>query len=120
MKKIIQSLIMMASMQIGLIGVAHAEKIQGNIKRAEAKVAMCIGCHAIPGYKTAFPFVYQVPYIGGQNQAYIEKALKAYQTGERRHPSMQAIAQSLTDQDIADLAAYYAAQNKKTASNSLR
>ena len=71
------------------------------------KTAMCIGCHGIPGYKTAFPTVYHVPKIAGQQPAYIVNALKAYKSGERSHPSMRGIAASLTDQDIADLAAYY-------------
>lgn len=69
---------------------------------------MCIGCHGIGGYKTAFPEVYSVPKLGGQHAAYIVKALQAYKTGERSHPSMRAIAATLTDKDMADLAAYYA------------
>jgi cytochrome c553 len=74
---------------------------------AHDKVSMCIGCHGIPGYKTAYPAVYHVPKIGGQNPTYIANALKAYRSGERRHPSMRGIAASLSDQDIADIAAYY-------------
>src|SRR3954470_4609590 len=69
--------------------------------------AQCIGCHGIPGYKTAFPDVYHVPKIAGQQPAYIVAALKAYKDGGRSHPSMRGIAASLTDQDMADLAAYY-------------
>jgi cytochrome c553 len=72
-----------------------------------SKTAMCIGCHGIPGYKTAFPAVYHVPKIAGQQPAYIVAALKAYKAGERSHPSMHGIAASLSDQDMADLAAYY-------------
>jgi cytochrome c553 len=72
-----------------------------------SKTAMCIGCHGIPGYKTAFPAVYHVPKIAGQQPAYIVAALKAYKAGERTHPSMRGIAASLSDQDMADLAAYY-------------
>ena len=73
------------------------------------KIAMCIGCHGIPGYKTAFPSVYHVPMIAGQQPGYIVSALKAYKSGERSHPSMRGIAASLSDQDMADLAAYYGA-----------
>ena len=76
------------------------------------KTAMCIGCHGIPGYKTAFPSVYHVPKIAGQQPAYIINALKAYKSGERSHPSMRGIAASLTDQDMADLAAYYGVSAK--------
>src|SRR6266478_2644336 len=71
------------------------------------KTAMCIGCHGIPGYKTAFPEVYHVPRIAGQQPAYLINALKAYRSGERSHPSMRGIAASLSDRDMADLAAYY-------------
>jgi cytochrome c553 len=77
---------------------------------AKAKLEQCIGCHAIPGYKATFPDVYRVPMLGGQSAKYIENALQAYKKGERKHPSMAGIAKSLTDQDIVELAQYYAAQ----------
>jgi cytochrome c553 len=86
----------------------QAQEIVGDAKAAhDRKIAMCIGCHGIPGYKTAFPDVYHVPKIAGQQPAYLVNALKAYKSGERSHPSMRGIAASLTDQDMADLAAYY-------------
>ena len=69
--------------------------------------AMCIGCHGIPGYKTAFPSTYHVPKIAGQQPGYIIAALKAYKSGERSHPSMRGIATSLTDDDMKKLADYY-------------
>lgn len=72
-----------------------------------SKTAMCIGCHGIPGYKTAFPAVYHVPKIAGQQPAYIVNALKAYKSGERSHPSMRGIAASLTEEDMKKLAEYY-------------
>ena len=78
--------------------------------------SMCIGCHGIEGYKTAFPEVYSVPKIGGQQAAYIVKALQAYKSGDRNHPSMRGIAGSLSDKDMADLAAYYSAGPNKMAS----
>ena len=73
------------------------------------------GCHGIPGYKTAYPAVYPVPKLGGQHASYLVKALQAYKSGERSHPTMRAIAAGLTDKDMADLAAYYAASDVKTA-----
>ena len=79
----------------------------GDAKEAHKKIAMCEGCHGIPGYKTAYPEVYHVPKLGGQQAAYIAAALHAYKAGQRKHPSMRGIAASLTDKDIADLAAYY-------------
>ena len=90
---------------------AFAADIVGNPANAPAaKIEMCVGCHAIPGYKATFPEVFPVPKIGGQNAKYIEAALKAYQKGDRKHPSMKGIAVSLSDQEIADIAAYYAKQ----------
>ena len=73
----------------------------------EAKVAMCVGCHGIVGYKSSFPEVYRVPKIAGQSAKYIAAALNAYRTGERKHPTMRGIADSLSEQDIADVSAYY-------------
>jgi cytochrome c553 len=87
----------------------------GNAAAGAKKTSMCVGCHGIAGYKTAFPEVYSVPKIGGQNRAYIVKALQAYKSGERTHPSMRGIAASLSDADMADLAAYYSAGPSKVA-----
>jgi cytochrome c553 len=79
----------------------------GDPVAGERKTLTCSGCHGIAGWRTAFPEVYGVPKIGGQHPAYIVKALQEYKSGERSHPSMRAIAASLSDQDMADLAAYY-------------
>jgi cytochrome c553 len=70
-------------------------------------LAMCTGCHGIPGYKTAFPSVYHVPKIAGQSPAYIVNALKAYQSGERSHPSMRGIASGMSEEIMRELAEYY-------------
>ena len=80
---------------------------KGDVEAAKAKISMCIGCHGLVGYRTAFPAVYPVPMISGQSPDYLMKALQAYRAGDRSHPSMRGVAQSLSDQDIADLAAYY-------------
>lgn len=84
----------------------------GDAKAAHQKIAMCEGCHGIPGYRTAYPAVYQVPKLGGQQAAYLVNALNGYKTGQRNHPSMRGIAASLSEKDIADLAAYYAGTGK--------
>ena len=89
----------------------YAQPVQGDVKAGAGKVAMCIGCHGIPGYQASFPEVHKVPKMAGQSAGYIASALEAYRKGDRNHPSMRGIAQSLTDQDIADVAAYYEAQN---------
>lgn len=79
----------------------------GDAKAAASKLSLCIGCHGIPGYKASYPEIYHVPMIAGQNAEYIVSALKEYATGARTFPSMEAIAQTLSEQDIANLAAYY-------------
>ena len=94
---------------------AQAQEVQGNAKAGETKIAMCIGCHGIKGYQASFPEVYRVPMISGQNAKYISAALHAYQKGERKHPTMRGIAASLTDQDIADISAYYEQHGKTDA-----
>jgi cytochrome c553 len=94
----------------GIANAALAADVVGNPKAAESKIAMCVGCHAIPGYKATFPEVYSVPMIGGQSAQYIVAALNAYKKGDRKHPTMRGIAASLSDQDMADIAAYYAQQ----------
>ena len=100
-----------------LSAAAWAQAPAGDAAAGAKKTAMCTGCHGIPGYKTAFPEVYNVPKIGGQHPAYIVKALQAYKTGERSHPSMRGIAATLSDKDMADLAAYYGAGPRKVAAN---
>ena len=97
---------------IGLAGVAVAQQPQAKSAAAGVNVSMCIGCHGIAGYKTAYPEVYRVPKLAGQQAAYIVKALQAYKSGERQHGSMRGIAASLSDKDMADLAAYYAGGGK--------
>lgn len=81
--------------------------VEGDATKGQQKNSMCIGCHGIDGYRTAFPTVYGVPKIAGQQAAYLVKALTEYKSGDRAHPSMRAIASSLSDQDMADLAAFY-------------
>jgi len=90
----------------------HAQEIKGDAKAGENKIAMCIGCHGIVGYQSSFPEVHKVPMISGQNAAYLASALQAYLKGERKHPTMRGVAISLTEQDIADLSAYYAQHGK--------
>ncbi|WP_407919672.1 c-type cytochrome [Derxia lacustris] len=87
-----------------------ADTPQGSADAGRQKNAACIGCHGIVDYKASFPEVYRVPRIGGQSAGYIAAALHAYKKGDRRHPTMRGVAQSLSDQDILDLAALYSEQ----------
>ncbi len=75
------------------------------------KVAVCMGCHGIANYRIAFPHIYRVPALAGQNAQYIETALRQYKNGQRKMPTMQAIVASLSEQDIVEIAAYYAGAN---------
>ena len=95
---------------------AQSQPAQGNADAGRLKASMCAGCHNIPGYKTAFPSVYSVPKLDGQQAAYIVSALRAYKASERQHPSMRAVAASLSDQDMADLAAFYSTSPTQSAS----
>lgn len=78
----------------------------GDAEQGEVLAYTCLGCHGIPGYRNAYPS-YRVPKIGGQKADYIETALKAYRAGDRDHLTMQANGSPLSDDDIADLAAYF-------------
>lgn len=99
---------------------AQAEEVKGNAAAGNGKVWLCTGCHSIPDYRADYPLVYRVPMIGGQNSAYIVSALTAYKKGERKHPTMRSIAASLSDQDMADIAEYYAAQTASSPINPLK
>ncbi len=103
-QKTILHLLLTLGAFIAFSGTVQAAEGATDIKD---KLSMCVGCHGIPGYRTAFPIAYHVPKIGGQHEAYIVKALEGYQNGTRSHPSMNAISETLSKQDIADLAAYY-------------
>ena len=91
---------------------AAAATITGNAEAGKAKVYTCHGCHGVPGYANAYPN-YHVPRIAGQNEQYLVNALHEYQSGDRSHPTMSAQADSLSDQDIADIAAYLASFAKQ-------
>jgi cytochrome c553 len=81
--------------------------IEGDVTRGEHLAYTCSGCHGVDTATNAYPN-YHVPKLGGQNADYVEVALQGYRAGTRPHPTMQAQAATLSDQDIADLAAYFA------------
>ncbi len=90
---------------------AAAGAQEGDPKAGEIKAIPCMGCHGIPGYSNVYP-TYRVPQVGGQHAPYLIASLKAYKNGERSHKTMQAQAASLSDQDMADIAAYFAAAKR--------
>jgi len=87
---------------------ASSAATPGPQANVQAKVAMCIGCHGIPGYQATFPEVHKVPMIAGQNAKYIASALTSYAKGDRKHPTMRGIALPLADRDITEISEYYA------------
>ena len=114
MSSLLKPVVAMVTMTLATFA-AQAQAPAGDVKAVESKAAMCIGCHGIPGYQASFPEIHKVPMISGQNAKYIVAALNAYKKGERKHPTMRAIAASLNDQDMADLAAFYEQQAGKVS-----
>jgi cytochrome c553 len=99
---------------------AQAQGVAGDAQAGAKKADMCIGCHGIPGYQNSFPEIHKVPMISGQSDKYIVAALTAYKKGDRKHPTMRGIAGSLTEQDMADLAAFYSTEVGKVASETVK
>lgn len=108
-KQILATVASALALAAGVSSVHAQDNPAGDAVNGQKKAAMCIGCHGIPNYRASFPEIHQVPMISGQGAKYIVSALNAYKKGERKHPTMRGIAASLSDQDMADLAAYYAA-----------
>ncbi|WP_029562078.1 c-type cytochrome, partial [Xanthomonas sacchari] len=79
--------------------------VQGNAANGRVLTYTCQGCHGVTGYKNAYPS-YRIPKIGGQSAQYLTQALTEYRLGKRKHPTMQAQAESFSDQEIADIAAF--------------
>lgn len=86
---------------------AQDQPLQGDAKHGKAISYTCLGCHGIEGYKNAYP-MYSVPKLEGQHPEYLAAALQEYRNGDRAHLTMHAQASTLSDQDIADIAAYFA------------
>jgi cytochrome c553 len=99
---------------LGLLAVLAATnvgaQVVGDAARGEKLAYTCLGCHGIPNYKNAYP-TYSVPKLAGQHPEYMVIALKAYQSGERAHATMHSHAVSMTEQEMADVAAYLAGAN---------
>ena len=84
-----------------------AAALTGDATRVKGLTYTCRGCHGVEGYKNAYPS-YHVPKLGGQSEVYLRNALLEYRGAKRKHPTMQAQAESFSEQDIADIAAYLA------------
>ena len=95
-------------MVIAAIAIAFASPpaaAQGDADQGRKLGFTCLGCHGIEGYRNAYPS-FRVPRLGGQKEDYLRTALNAYRAGTRPHPTMQAQAGSLSDDDIENLVAW--------------
>lgn len=100
-----------AALMAGLTVLASpAAQAAGDPAKGEVLAYTCLGCHGIEGHRNAYPS-YRVPRLGGQHADYIVAALQAYKSDSRKHPTMNAQAKTLSDQDMADLAAYFSGYN---------
>lgn len=99
-----------ASLAVATLASAAA-RAEGDAKAGQVKSIPCMGCHAIPGYSNVYP-TYHVPRVGGQHPEYIVAALKAYKTKQRSHPTMQAQAASLSEEDMSDIAAFFSMKHE--------
>ncbi len=106
--KIVASAVFLATVLLSPLAVA-----EGDAEAGKKLGYTCLGCHGIEGYRNAYPS-YRVPKLGGQKAGYLEIALRGYRDGTRPHPTMQAQASSLTDQEIADVSAYLATLGSDT------
>jgi cytochrome c553 len=100
----------LASLTVGMLASA-AVRAEGDAKAGQVKAIPCMGCHAIPGYSNVYP-TYHVPRVGGQHSAYIVAALKAYKAKQRSHPTMQAQAATLSEEDMNDIAAFFSSKHE--------
>ena len=107
MKKIALSLIL-GAFPLVTLAQAPATPVKGDAAVGKGKaVAVCSGCHGVPGIRTAYPEVYNVPRLGGQNADYLASALRSYRSGDRYNQTMKGLATALTEKEIVDIAAYY-------------
>ncbi len=98
---------------LAALTIAQPALAEGDVAAGKELAYTCLGCHGIEGYRNAYPS-YRVPKLGGQKAGYIEIALQGYRDGMRQHPTMVAQAQSMSDQEIADVAAYLATLSAET------
>lgn len=94
-----------------LLGGSTMAAAEGDATAGRHKAETCLGCHAVTGYYNVYPS-YRVPKLGGQNAGYIVSALKAYKAGTRKHDTMHANAVNLSDEDMADIAAFMSSYGK--------
>ena len=92
---------------LSLLVISSQAFAAGDAENGAIRGETCLGCHGVSSYTNVYP-TYKVPKLGGQHGEYIAAALRAYRSGERSHPTMEAQASGMTDQEIDDVAAYLA------------
>ena len=102
-----------ATLCLATVLLTQTASAAGDPEAGEKLAYTCLGCHGIEGYRNAYPS-FRVPKLGGQTQQYLAIALNGYRDGTRPHPTMQAQARSLSEQEIQDVAAYFAGQANET------
>jgi cytochrome c553 len=95
------------TLSLGAALASGSIQADGNVEAGKAKSTPCMGCHAIEGAYSVYPS-FRVPKLSGQHSAYVIAALKAYKSGQRSHKTMVAQAADLSEQDMQDIAAYFA------------
>ncbi|MBT8091272.1 MAG: cytochrome c4 [Gammaproteobacteria bacterium] len=105
-----------ATLLLAMAFLVQPAVAEGDAEAGEKLGYTCLGCHGIEGYRNAYPS-YRVPKLGGQKAGYLVIALKGYRSGERSHPTMQAQATSMSDQEIEDVAAYLASLGGDTVAS---
>ena len=106
-----------AAAVISLLSLGALAQAEGDVEAGRAIGSSCLGCHGIEGYRNAYPS-YRVPKLGGQKETYLVDALKGYRDGSRQHTTMNAQAVSMTDQQIEDVAAYFASLSDEVTEGS--
>jgi cytochrome c553 len=116
----VRSSVLIAALAYSVLGasVASAQDppAAGNAERGKALSYTCLGCHGIAGYKNAYPN-YSVPKLEGQHVEYMVAALQGYRSGDRSHLTMHSQASSLSDQDMADIATFFAGKPLTSSPN---
>lgn len=102
-----KTLFILTAIALGASLPTHAK---GNVEAGKAKSTACAACHGADGVSTIPSF----PKLAGQHSDYLYQALKDYKTGKRKNPIMAGQVANLSDQDMADLAAYFSRQKGLT------
>ena len=98
-------LTVLCGLQAG-VSFAAEQPVAGSAEKGQAKAAPCVACHGVNG-NSVNP---EWPNLAGQHETYIERQLLAFKNDQRQNPLMTPMAKPLSDEDMADLGAYFASQ----------